>query len=110
MGPVLQLIQARVPDHSASHLSRPFSKVELHHALFQMHPTKAPGPDGKPALFFQKFWPVVGPSVTSAVLGVLNGVDEISHINHTFIVLIPKIKNPKLMSEFRPICECYVVY
>ncbi|CAL5340398.1 unnamed protein product [Camellia sinensis] len=110
MGPVLQLIQARVPDHSASHLSRPFSEVELHHALFQMHPTKAPGPDGKPALFFQKFWPVVGPSVISAVLGVLNGVDEISHINHTFIVLIPKIKNPKLMSEFRPISLCNVVY
>lgn len=110
MGPVLQLIQARVSDRSASQLSRPFSAVEVHHVLFQMHPTKAPGPDGKPALFFQKFWPVVGPIVTSAVLGVLNGVDEISYINHTFIVLIPKIKTPQLMSEFRPISLCNVVY
>ncbi|XP_028073296.1 uncharacterized protein LOC114275454 [Camellia sinensis] len=41
---------------------------------------------------------------------VLNGVDEISQINHTFIVLIPKIKNPKLMSEFQQISLCNVVY
>ncbi|KAF5959124.1 hypothetical protein HYC85_000333 [Camellia sinensis] len=56
MGPVLQLIQERVSDHSASQLSRPFSEVEVHHVLFQMHPTKAPGPD-ETLKSFASHWP-----------------------------------------------------
>ena len=32
------------------------------------------------------------------------------HLNHTFITLIPKKKNPEYASEFRPINICNVLY
>lgn len=40
-----------------------------------MGPTKAPGPDGFPALFFQQYWHIVGEEVTSFCLDYLNRVN-----------------------------------
>ncbi|XP_042974644.1 uncharacterized protein LOC122306276 [Carya illinoinensis] len=70
----------------------------------------APSPDGFPALFYQSHWEVVGEDVTKAVLEILNEGGEIAPINNTFIFLIPKIKDPQKVLEFRPISLCNVIY
>ncbi|CAL5398420.1 unnamed protein product [Camellia sinensis] len=110
IGKVLDTIQVVVPPERNVELARPYTAEEVSYALFQMHPTKASGPDGKPALFYQRFWPIVGAQVTRAVLGVLNEGKEVTAMNDTFLVLIPKVKTPKRMSQFRPISLCNVVY
>ena len=53
-------------------LSSAFSVEEVKTELFQMGPTKAPGPDGINALFYQKFWHVVGDTMINVVLDFLN--------------------------------------
>ena len=43
-------------------------------ALFQIGRTKALGPDGMNALFYQKFWHTVGDDVVYAVLDFFKNV------------------------------------
>ena len=62
------------------------------------------------ALFYQNFWHVVDDNVVSAMLEILNNGIMIPNINHTNIVLIPKVKNSEKMLDFRPISLCNVIY
>ncbi|KAK2650563.1 hypothetical protein Ddye_018052 [Dipteronia dyeriana] len=75
-----------------------------------MFPTKAPGPDGIPILFFYKYWNIVGLEVTKACLGVLNEGHGLEEVNETLIILIPKSKQLERITEFRPISLCNVLY
>jgi hypothetical protein len=50
-----------------------------------MFPTKALGPDGFPAHFFQRHWDICGEEVTVIVLRVLRGEDDPAAFSKTFI-------------------------
>ncbi|KAA3465639.1 reverse transcriptase [Gossypium australe] len=63
-------------------LLAPYREEEIEITLKGMGPTKAPGPDGFPALFYQS----------------------------TDIVLIPKVPKPTQLVNFRPISLCSVIY
>ena len=91
-------------------LSREYSAEEIKVALFQMGPTKALGPGSMNALFYQKFWHIVGNDVITAVLDFLNNGNMQSEINFTHIVLIPKVNSPERMSDYRPISLYNVIY
>lgn len=84
-------------------LQQPFSGADVKEALNQMHPLKAPGPDGFPALFCQKYWNLVGPDVTTKVLAIYNNGVDLGKVNQTFICLIPKVKVPEVPKDIRPI-------
>ena len=106
----LSTILAKVIPAMQDMLSRDFIADKIKEALFQMGPTKAPGPHGMNALFYQKFWHIMGNDVVNAMLDFLNNGVMLRDLNHTNIVLIPKVKNPERMSEYRPTSLCNVVY
>ena len=95
---------------SNQRLLQPYTSDEVRVALFQMHPSKAPGSDGMSSFFFQKYWHIVGDSVSTAVLSVLNSSKLLRKTNLKYISLIPKKKNPEKMSDYRPISLCNVLY
>lgn len=71
-----------------------FKVEEVWRALKQMHPTKAPGPDGMSPVFFQQYWDIAGSEVVNCLLNTLNlGVIPCG-INETYICFIPKVKSP----------------
>ena len=88
------MIPVKVTGEMNVELTRDFTSEEVRTALYQMHPTKAPGPNGMLAIFYKKYWEIVGTSVTNMVLNVLNSDAPLSDINSTNIVLVSKVKTP----------------
>lgn len=91
-------------------LKAPIHDAEIHEPLFSMAPLKAPGVDGFHALFFQNQWDIVGPSICQMVKGIFLGEAISPFLSRTLLVLIPKVDNPELVSQFRPISQCSVLY
>ena len=110
IGDVVSHIPTKVSGEMNDSLVRNFSAEEARVALQQMHPTRAPGPDGMLAIFYQKYWNIVGSDVTSMVLNVLNLDNPMTELNKTNITLVPKVKQPTRMKDFRPISLSNVAY
>ncbi|XP_073152576.1 uncharacterized protein [Henckelia pumila] len=96
MSRILEIIVPSVHPHMNRYLCLPFTATEVRQALFDMHPDKAPGPDGT--------------EVTNAVLGILNDGNSLEGWNETLVTLIPKIKDPVILKDYRPISLCNVCY
>ena len=83
---------------------------EIKEALKSIDDSKAPGPDGYTAKFFNSAWSVVGEDLCNAVKEFFNSGKILGEINATIISLVPKIKSPSKVSDYRPIACCNVVY
>ncbi|KAA3456919.1 reverse transcriptase [Gossypium australe] len=88
---VLEEIEGSISSEVNERLLSPFREEEVRMALKGIGPTKAPGPDGFPAI-------------------VLNEGLEVDSANTTNIVLIPKIQKPTSLVNFRLISLCTVLY
>lgn len=107
---VVEVIQPVVTDSMNVTLSREFSAMEVKKALKQMHPKEALGLNGMPPLFFfQHYWSIVGNCVTKVVLDFLDLGIIPPKLNETHIALIPKVKNPTKITQYRPISLSNVV-
>ena len=110
MEAILEAIPIKVNAHMNEALSREYTNEEIKSALFQMGPTKTPGPDGFPAIFYQKNWDLLEQDICATVRGFLSGDDIPEGFNDSIIVLIPKVNNPDSLSNFRPISLCNVIF
>jgi hypothetical protein len=75
-----------------------------------MSPWKAVGPDGCPAGFYQQAWNIVGGSVVDFVKLAWLNLMMLKSTNCTDICLIPKVAQPELVNQFRPISLCNSLY
>ncbi|XP_022013758.1 uncharacterized protein LOC110913221 [Helianthus annuus] len=93
----------QLTNDQAKKLIEEFSKEEIKEAVWACGSDMALGPDGFSFKFIKRF----GAQLEKQFVGVLKDFHKKAHIeggcNPSFIALIPKTKDPKSVSEFRPI-------
>lgn len=87
----------------AMELIADFSMEEIKCAVWDCGGDKSPGPDGFSFNFIKKFWFLLAGDVKK-VLDYYHAGGVISiGCNAAFIALIPKVNDPELVAEYRPI-------
>ncbi|GJV14256.1 RNA-directed DNA polymerase, eukaryota, reverse transcriptase zinc-binding domain protein [Tanacetum coccineum] len=104
------IFSSSLTNNEAEDMVRDATDLEIKNAMFGIGDSKAPGPDGYTTCFFKKAWPIIGNEVCSTIKEFFMTGMILNEINSTLIALIPKIPNPKLVTEFRPIACCNVIY
>ncbi|CAN1325525.1 LINE-1 reverse transcriptase homolog [Linum perenne] len=84
-------------------LDGPILEWEIKNAVFQMGPSKSPGPDGYPGSFFQRHWMLIKDDLISEIQGFFQNHVFPEGWNITNLTLIPKVRSPKSISQYRPI-------
>ncbi|KAL3637949.1 hypothetical protein CASFOL_018397 [Castilleja foliolosa] len=64
---------------------------------------QSPGPDGFNFKFIKDFWDVLEDDIERSIIDFFENASFVKGINSTFITLIPKVRNPTSIREFRPI-------
>ncbi|KAM2566578.1 hypothetical protein TB1_009061 [Malus domestica] len=103
-------LESRVTLEDNLALTAPVTEEEIIVAAFQIPPTRAPGPDGFSGCFYQDHWDTVGKDVIRIIKAFWHSGRLQRKLNHTNLVLIPKVKCPKNMTQYRPIALCNVIY
>ena len=106
----MHAVKPRVSSSMNRLLIAPYSRDEVRKALFQIGDMKAPDPDGLHAIFFKRFWHILGDELTNEVLDAINNKKIPNGWNQTNIVLIPKVESPEVITQYRPISLCNVVH
>ncbi|GJZ24249.1 RNA-directed DNA polymerase, eukaryota [Tanacetum coccineum] len=93
----------RLSNDQVSELEAPISNDDIRTAVWGCGVDKSPGPDGFTFEFFRKFWTVIGPDFCIAVKWFFEHGGFAIGCNSSFVTLIPKVLDPKTVSDFRPI-------
>ncbi|KAA3476719.1 reverse transcriptase [Gossypium australe] len=107
---ILSGIKSCISDSMNQSLIAPYTEDEIVEALKGTGPTKASDFDGFPAIFYKKFWHIVGKDTCDCCMEMLNRGRSLKEINKTVLVLIPKTSNPINLKNFHPISLCTVIY
>jgi len=107
---ITQFVQPKVTITMNERLCAPVTDIEIKNALFMMQPNKSPGPDGFTAEFYIRHWSLFRNDICRAVRRFMEGGDMPEVVNRTFLVLIPKVKQPQDLSQYGPIALCNVLY
>jgi len=84
-------------------LIKPFSVNEVKVAVLDCDSFKSLGPDGVNFGFIKEFWLTLKDDIMRFIMEFHENGKLARGTNTTFIALIPMVKNPQKLNDFRPI-------
>lgn len=75
---------------------------KIRKAVFTLAKNKAPGPDGFLILFYQEFWDIINEDLVN-IFKSLSSSTDLSRLNYTHMILVPKKAENPVVSDYRPI-------
>ncbi|GKA60744.1 RNA-directed DNA polymerase, eukaryota [Tanacetum coccineum] len=100
----------RLSSDQIEDLERPVSYDEVKSAVWGCGTNKSPGPDGFTFEFYRVFWALIDRDVFNAVSEFFESGCIPKGCNASFIALIPKIHDAKIVKDFRPISLIGSIY
>lgn len=83
-----QGFQSKLSTQVNNSLVRHVTNQEIKDVVFSIKPSSAPGPDGMNALFFQKYWDIVGEQVSKEVKNFFEEGCLPTEWNYTYLFLL----------------------
>ncbi|CAN6679292.1 unnamed protein product [Malus baccata var. baccata] len=102
-GALLDCVPPGITEDMNRDLIVPVSDEEIKAAVMNMGRLKAPGPYGFQGIFYHSFWEDLKTDVHSLIRTLLHEAVGPNTLNATHVVLIPKVPNPEMVLQFRPI-------
>jgi retron-type reverse transcriptase len=90
--------------HDLQELEKDITEEEIHKAVMELHPEKAPGPDGYTWAFFKVYWDIIQTDLVAAIKDIFAlwaGCWNLLKSAH--VVLIEKKAGAKMIGDYRPI-------
>ncbi|GJY62791.1 RNA-directed DNA polymerase, eukaryota [Tanacetum coccineum] len=100
----------RVSTEQLIELERNVSKEEIKRAVWDCGSDKSPGPDGFTFGFYRRYWDTIEKDVVDVVSYFFSVGMFPKGGNASFIALIPKIQDAKVVKDYRPISLISSVY
>lgn len=91
-------------------LIRQFSMSEIKEGVWSCGGDKAPGPDGQNFHFIKKFWDILALDFKELMDYFHSSCIINNGVNSSFLALVPKIKDPQTIEDYRPICLIWCIY
>ncbi|GJV19306.1 RNA-directed DNA polymerase, eukaryota, reverse transcriptase zinc-binding domain protein [Tanacetum coccineum] len=99
----------KISMEDARNLERKIDEKEIWEAVRGCSGNKAPGPDGFNFMFTTKTWDIIKKDLIEAITWFWKFMEISRGCNTSFITIIPKVKDPIGLGDFRPISliGCY---
>ncbi|KAL8123355.1 hypothetical protein AgCh_011356 [Apium graveolens] len=93
----------RINEEEASWIERDFSMEEVEWALTSLSPEKSPGPDGFNIGAIKSMWSVLKGKLFQSLVKFSQSGSIPAVMNSSFIALVPKVVQPRSVSDYSPI-------
>ncbi|XP_026383439.1 uncharacterized protein LOC113278933 [Papaver somniferum] len=97
-------------EYTANELVRDVIRGEIVFALSTIGSIKAPGPYRFSSYFFKACWSIFGDDFVAAIKNFFSKSKLLKEVNSIFLTLVSKYANPSVVTDFRHIACCNVIY